>query len=39
MYIDVLKESALNGGQRKKFQKAEGRRGEVKEIHDLIREL
>ena len=39
MYTDVLKEFALNGGQRRKFRKAEGRSGEVKEIHDLVREL
>jgi hypothetical protein len=39
MYTDVPKEFALNGGQRKKLRKAEGRSGEVQEIHDLIREL
>jgi hypothetical protein len=39
IYTDVLKEFALNGSQRRKFRKAEGRSGEAKEIHDLIREL
>ena len=39
MYTEVPKEFALNGGQRIKFRKAEGRSGEVKEIRDLIREL
>ena len=39
MCTDVPKEFILNGGQRKKFRKAEGRSGEMKEIHDLKREL
>ena len=39
MYTEIAKELALNGGQIIKFRKTEGRSGEVKEIHDLIREL